>query len=500
MASANALTALVELNFNTFLLWMSTLGVILLIWCIQIYMQTRTLHEAVQAMNISIREDITSHISNYSYDDFERNSEGTYVSWLTNDITTINEYGFGTLTVILSQLFTILFSVTAIFHFHYSIIVTVSGLVIVVLGTPKIFSKKLNIAMNKVTEENEKLTTQIGDVMNGYSSLFMMNLREFIVYKIREGSLSFAEKKVSYAKLSGLMSASTNGASLLSQIIVIVQTGYLYAINLVPVGAMSGTQYFAANIFASLTGLSANLIEMKTVNSIFNKFEKMKVSENNKIKIDVFSNYLMFQDVTFQYENTDQPIINNKSLVINKGGKYALIGQSGTGKSTILNLISGKIQKYMGHIEIDGHDYKNLDLNSVRGQIIYLEQSPHIFNISIRENIDLKQDATKTELQNAIKRAGLESFIASLPNGLDTIIHTNGKNLSGGQRQRIALARGFITGKSIVLFDEATSSLDKVSAKKIEDDIVKQADLTVIMVTHHLREDLKEKLTDIIYM
>lgn len=498
--TANALTALVELNLEVFFMWMLGMGGVLLLWCIQIYMQSKTFTQAVQEMNISMREDITKRISRYSYENFEKNAEGSYVSWLTNDINTINSYGFHTLSVVVTQIFTILFSVSAIVYFHYSILFTVSGLVLLVLGTPRIFSRKLNEAMGEVTKTNENVTTQIGDVMNGYSSLFMMNLRTFIVSKTKEVSGELAEKKVDYGKKAGLMSASTNGISLLSQVIVIAQTGYLYAQNLVPIGAMNGTQYFAANIFASLTGLSANLIEMKTVTPIFEKFESIEIDGKNKASIDEFNESLRLDKVSFTYPKMSSPVLNKQSFEFKKNKKYALLGSSGKGKSTILNLLSGKLKNYDGKIYIDGLDYKKLNLDSVRDQIIYLEQSPHIFNLSIRENIDLTQRATEEEMDQALKRSGLNEFISSLPNGLDTEIETNGKNLSGGQRQRIALARGLITGKTIVLFDEATSSIDTRSAKKIEEDIINSLELTVILVTHHLRENVKGKIDEIIYL
>lgn len=210
-AFSNALTSLVSSHFQGFIIWMSILIGIFLIWCLQIYMQSKTLQIAIQAMNSSIRKDVTERIANYSYEDFTKHTEGTYVSWLTNDITTINHYGFHTLAVVASQLFTILFSISAIVYFHYSLIITLSGLVGLVLFTPRLFSDELNEKMNHMTQEDERFTTQIGDVMSGYSTLFVMNIRKYIVTNIFEGSTKLAKKKIAYSKSAGRMSASTNG-------------------------------------------------------------------------------------------------------------------------------------------------------------------------------------------------------------------------------------------------------------------------------------------------
>ena len=495
--SANALTALVELDFQSFIQWMLIMLGVFLVWCLQIYMQTVSYSKALEAMNISMREDITNRIAHYTYSDYEKHSEGTYVSWLTNDITTINYYGFGTLSMIVTQLFTVLFSIVAIINFHYSLLITISILALIVLNTPKLFSKRMNERMTEMTQGDEQMTTKMGDVMNGYSSLFMMNLRQFIVSKARGASEELASKKIAYAKVSGLMSASTNGASLFSQIIVIAQTGFLYIQGLVPVGAMNGTQYFAANIFASLTGLSANLIELKTVQPIFDKFEKIDIYEKDKPNAESLSREIRMVDVSYRYTKMKEPVIQSKTFSFKKGEKIGVFGASGTGKSTLLNLLTGKLEDYSGTIFIDDLNYRDLNMDSIRDQIIYLEQTPHLFNISLKENITLSQSIAPEIIQNAIDKAGLTPFVHTLTEGLETLVETNGKNFSGGQKQRIALARGLASGKEVVLFDEATASLDEQSAKEIEDYLM-ESNLTVIIVSHHVSEELRGKF-DTIY-
>lgn len=498
LVSANALTALVELNFESFILWILIMVIIVIVWCIQIYMESTLYTKAVQTMDLEIRNDISRAVSHLEYKDFHQKSEGTYVSWLTNDISMINQYGFGNLSMIVRQITTILFSIAAIIHFHYSLIITITILVVFMLLAPQIFSERMNKSISEVTQSNEKIITLLQDTFNGFNAYYMLNGNDYIVSKANQSSQLISQKKQNYAKIYGKMSSTTNGVSLISQIIVIAQTGYLYTLNIVAVGAMSATQYFAANIFSSLTGLSANWTEMKTIEPIFDKFNDLQVeSYANLSSTNEFNQKISLKNVSYTYEEGTKVVVNDITIDINKNRKYALIGDSGSGKTTILNIISGRLREYTGDCYFDSINYKDLDYRSLRAQIMYIEQNPHIFNSSIRENITLNQKVSKEKLEAAVTQSGLNDWLSLLPNGLDTNINSNAKNLSGGQKQRIALARGLVTDKKIILFDEGTSSLDETSANEIEEILLSDPNLTVIIVTHHLKSKLVSQMDKI---
>lgn len=498
LVSANALTALVELDFRSFLLWIFLMVLIVLVWCLQIYMESTLYSKTVQNMNTQIREDISNIVSQLEYEDFHRQSEGSYVSWLTNDIEMINHYGFGNLNMIVRQISTIIFSVAAILHFHYSLIITIALLVLVMIIAPRFFSDQMNNKIGEVTKASEKIVTILQDTYNGFNAYYMLSSNDFIINKTNQASQLISKKKQSYAKTYGKMSSTTNGVSLASQIIVIAQTGYLYTLSIVAVGAMSATQYFAANIFSSLTGLSANWTEMKTVQPIFDKFYDLKSKNNTSLnKVTEFNDHIRLDNVSYNYNEDSSLVIDNLSIEIRKNKKYGLIGDSGSGKSTVLNLLSGRLTEYSGKITFDSMDYRNINRKSLREQLLYIEQSPHIFNLSIKENITLNQEIDEEKLESAITNSGLNHWLERLPNGIETIIDSNAKNLSGGQKQRIALARGLVMDKKIILLDEGTSSLDENSSNQIEETLLNNPNLTVIIVTHHLKSGLKSKINKI---
>ncbi|MFM1572503.1 ATP-binding cassette domain-containing protein [Helcococcus ovis] len=240
---------------------------------------------------------------------------------------------------------------------------------------------------------------------------------------------------------------------------------------------------------------------MKAVNPIFKKFDNIIESKSIELlKINSsLNNSIDFKNINFRYGNNTK-ILNNFSYNFEKGKKYVIIGDSGKGKTTLLNILIGKLENYDGDIMWDNKNIKEINKDSIRNKIIYLNQNPHIFNASIKENILLSENISIDRLNKVIKDVGLEPWIKTLPDGINTIIKMNGKNISGGQKQRIVIARGLLRNKDIILLDESTSSLHNEAAVEIEKMIFSNNDLTVIMVTHLLREEIKNMIDDIIKM
>lgn len=495
LSSANALTALADQNLRGFFKWILIMGIIFSLWIAQIFLETWQFSATVQKMNIEMRKDISGNVSNLDYESFFENESGTYVSWMINDVGTINEYGYANLSMIISQVFNILFSSIALLSFHYTLNISVIVLAVVMLVVPNIFKRKLNKQLLNVTSANENMTTKLTDLMNGFSTILSLNLKDYIIGNTVKESQKVAKEKVAFAKYSGIMSATTNGVSLISQVLIISLAGYLFFKNLVPIGTLTAAQYFSATIFSSLTGLSANLVEFKTTSPIFEKFNvKSRLPESSNKNYQFKSNIEM-KNIMFRYGDTH--ILDDFSLSINKGGKYAIKGESGTGKSSILNLLIGYLKEYQGTIQMDGLDYKNINPEALRDNFTYISQQPHIFSGSIKENITLGVEYSQKEIDNVLKFTGLAKWITSLPSQDETYISYNSHNISGGQKQKIALARGLIRGREIILLDEATSAIDKQSSTEIESRLI-QSKYTVIMITHRLDEEISKEL-DYIY-
>jgi ATP-binding cassette subfamily B protein len=200
------------------------------------------------------------------------------------------------------------------------------------------------------------------------------------------------------------------------------------------------------------------------------------------------TNDITFDRVTFQYENSETPVLDNLSLKLKVGKTIAIVGPSGSGKSTLLNLILRLYTPDEGRLTIDGVDIRKVTRESLRRSMAVVFQENMLFNMSIRENIRLgKEGATDEEVEQAARKAEIHRYIMSLPQRYDTLVGERGDTLSGGQRQRIAIARAVVRNPSLLLLDEATSALDQTTEAAINKTLMKLAEgRTMIFSTHRL--------------
>ena len=240
------------------------------------------------------------------------------------------------------------------------------------------------------------------------------------------------------------------------------------------------------NIGKNFNAVQLSLMAIERVFEMIDMEVKIHEDENKK-NMPVLKKEIEFKNVNFSYTDEKQ-ILKDINLTIPKGKTVALVGNSGGGKTTVVNLIPRFYDTNEGEILIDGTNIKDISLKSLRDNIAVVFQDNFLFSGTIRDNIMLgKQNATDQEVQKAIQMACLDEFITSLENGLDTEIGERGVLLSGGQKQRIAIARAFIKNAPIVILDEATSALDNKSEAIVQqaiDNLMK--DRTVIVIAHRL--------------
>ena len=493
-ASSYALTSLANRDMNSFYIWTGVMVASLIIWSFQMFLDSRQFSKTVQNMNIEIRKDVADHLGEVSYQDYHAKDEGNYTSWMTNDVTMINEYGYATLHMIITQVLTILFSSIALFTFHYSLNIAVFILAIFMILAPRLFSKKMDEKMSEVSDANERFTNQTNDVFNNYDLFHSTNNESVISKKIVTESKYLAKKKISFATLSGFLYGTTNFISLISQVIILLLAAFLFLADLVPIGTITAAQYFSATIFTSLVGVSANYIELKTTQPIFEKFFANKKRDSNKKVLEDFKETLELKNISYSYDG--EAVVRDINMRFNKGEKYAIVGPSGAGKSTLFKIILGFLSDYQGQVIIDGQDVKDYSKESLIDKFTYLEQKSPVINSSITENIYLAKEPEPTLTEDVINIVGMKDWLDKKDN-VDYLI--NNKNISGGQRQRIAYARALVRDADIILFDEGTSALDRQSADKLENHIL-ESDKTVIIITHHLTEDVKQRLDKIYHM
>lgn len=246
-------------------------------------------------------------------------------------------------------------------------------------------------------------------------------------------------------------------------------------------------------LYTPIKGLGNNAKSMTTclcaMERVVSKLDKKSgiIDKPDAINFPEFKDKITFENINFEYKK-DKPVLKNISFEVPKGETIALVGNSGGGKTTIVNLLPRFYKLKKGAIKIDGISINDIKLNDLRAHIAIVFQDNFLFEGTIRDNILLgKLDATEAELHNAIKNSYLEDFINSLENGLDTQIGERGVLLSGGQKQRIGIARAFLKNAPILILDEATSALDNQAEHIVQqaiDNLMK--DRTVFVIAHRL--------------
>ena len=220
---------------------------------------------------------------------------------------------------------------------------------------------------------------------------------------------------------------------------------------------------------------------------IFEVIEQYEKEEFGEDSLSNFSGNVELKDVEFSYVE-DKKVLNKINMSFESGKMTAIVGKSGSGKTTILSVISKLYDIDGGTVLLDGVDIKTLNEQSIRSNIGVISQAPYIFNTTVRQNLlFVKPDATEKELVDVLKKAQIYDDIKKLENGLDSEIGENGIKLSGGQKQRVAIARLLLMDSKVIVFDEATSALDNSSQNKIVEMLEKfKEDKTIIIVAHRL--------------
>jgi lipid A export ATP-binding/permease protein msbA len=253
------------------------------------------------------------------------------------------------------------------------------------------------------------------------------------------------------------------------------------------VGAISSMYTPARRAMTRFNSISANISSITRVSEILEEVPAI-VNKKDCIKFENFARDITFENVDFKYKDSNEKILKNINLDVKKGETIAFVGNSGGGKSTLVNLIPRFFDVSGGSLKIDGIDIRDYEIKSLRKAIGIVPQETFLFSGTILSNIKYsRQNATFEEIVEAAKQANAHEFIENLSDGYNTEIGERGVKLSGGQKQRIAIARAILENPQILILDEATSALDNESEKLVQDALEKLMDgKTTFVIAHRL--------------
>lgn len=441
---------------------------------IAMFFQIKQVSKVTLKVSIDIQKKLSNHLLFSDLDMIKKISSGNHISRIMNDVNLIRDSVERSLNNLIRDLITIIFLIVYLIWLDWVLAVVVLSIYPLALKPIISIGKKQRFYALSLQEKMESLTSFLSEIFRNISMIKSYSLEKLEKNRINKSldSLFLSLFDIVKGRAKVLPLLEVLGGIAAAFVILIasyrINSGFMTigsVIGFVTALLMLAQPARALGTFNTILqeGLSAlqriykQLNEMPKIERISNVKKELKIPNNPTIE---------FKDVSFFYEKNK--IILDKISFKTKKSKMHIIGESGTGKSTIFNLISRFIDPKKGNIFINDVNIKDVSLFSLRQNISLVSQETMIYNDTFHNNISLgKLNATKPEIIKAAKLANIHDFIMSQENGYDTVISEAGSNLSGGQKQRISIARAFLKNSKILLLDEVTSALDSKTSKNI---------------------------------
>ncbi len=491
---ANVLNSLIAKEMNQFFLW---LAIDIILWMVDSFVQgARDVWKeiAIQKQLNAVRRDIIEPLTEISYSDFEKNSKEDYNSWLNNDTKLLYDNGFHQIYFVYTGIVAMLFSGIAIIFFHWVLLLTTLLVGALLFYFPKMFKQSVERDTEQVSElANDALATST-DYLRGYEVLYHNKqlglMQERTMGKFNQ--LATANVKLIFTR--AWMQYSLLGTSMLGQFLILAVAGFLIMNGQIGIGVVMSVGNLSGTVTNYSKSVANSLILLNATGKLLEKYGK--ITDESKVtdgeEVTAFESKLELKNLAVAFPDGQK--IEYPEIVIEKGKKYAIIGDSGSGKSTLINLLVGNKQDYEGEILLDGKDYKGINRKSLPHVMSVIMQFPYLFKETVEENLTLGRKISPDIFDKSIRIACADDFVF---NKLDTVYD---KNLSGGQQERLSVARELMGSKPILVMDESTASVDKKTALAVEKNILENPDLTVIMITHHLYDETQSYLDEVIHL
>ncbi len=454
----------------------------------------------VRDIEKDMRDQLMHKLFYISANQFEKKGLAYYLSKFTTDINIILNDGVNNVYGMIMQAVFVVVAVIYLLCVEPFILLIVVAVSMVQFGVPGILKKKIASSRKEYTEALEVYLDGIKSDLGGHKVIRTFDAVKQILGKQQKRS-DFVCRKNEYSSQTlywaqALASFVNNGAFL----IVLGSCMFFAVAGRITVGEIVAITNMMNFVLTPCRAISNGMIQLKSMEKVTAELEALLEQESeNDNKENLEEN---IQEICS--DNVDQKISENFSLdkltlTFEKGKKYAIVGKSGSGKSSIIKLLTEYGADYTGRVLINGHELLGLNKESIMHISPVCYQQTYIFNDTVFNNVALYQNYSKDEVIEALQKAGIYDTIQKLPEGVDEKIQENGINFSGGELQRIALARLFLRNKAMTFLDEITSGLDNATAYEIEKRLLDE-DMTIINITHRYNKALMQKYNEIIVM
>lgn len=442
-----------------------------------------------------IRVDLYEKLLSQNLEYFEKHRVGEIVSRLSADVEKLHQSFSITLPEFLRQI--IIFTVGIVVLFLYSVSLTVYMLAIfpLVIGLALVFGRYIKKLAKSRQDYLADTNVVVDETFQSFSSVKSYVNEYFELKRYRNKMDDLIAIALKYARAKGVFFTFIITGLFGALFFILWMGGIQVYKGSIDIAQLSAFIFYAMVIGGAIAGLGNQYTELigalgatERVNEILGNDQELSI-ESGTIPSASFKNNIVFKDVFFSYPTReDVEVLHGINIAVEKGQKIALVGSSGSGKSTIVKLLSRFYELQSGSITIDGVNIQDLEIKSLRKIIGIVPQEVVLFGGSILENIRYgKIDASLEEVESAAEQANALEFIKEFPEGMNTLVGERGVQLSGGQKQRVAIARAILKNPDILILDEATSSLDSESEKQVQDALEKlMQNRTTFIIAHRL--------------
>ncbi|MBE5858872.1 MAG: ABC transporter ATP-binding protein [Butyrivibrio sp.] len=445
-------------------------------------------------MESGMRRDLFEQFERFSFSYYDKNNTGEMMSKLISDLFDISELAHhGPENIFISVV-----KLTGSFIILMTMNVPMTLILMAIVLCMAFFSYKQNRHMRRTFYDNRKkiagINSSLQDTLGGIRVVKSFTGEDIEKAKFDKSNEAFLDSKKANYLTMAMFQSGNNFFEGLMYIAVIVAGGLFIARGSLSVEDLAVYALYI-NVFIAPVNVLIEFTEMlqkgmagfRRFREVMDVVPEIQDAPDAKELTNCIGN-VDYEDVSFSYDDDEERVLSHIDLHVQAGKKVAIVGPSGGGKSTLCSLLPRFYDVSKGAVKIDGQDVRSLTQKSLRGVIGIVQQEVYLFNGTIRENIAYgKQGASFEEIRDAARKADMDDFISSLPNGYDTLVGERGARLSGGQKQRIAIARVFLKNPPILILDEATSALDNESERYIQGSLDKLADgRTTITIAHRL--------------
>lgn len=422
--------------------------------------------------------------------EFQSEHLALYLSNITNDMNSVEQRYFISLHEILRRGFGALAGVIILLGVHWAVAVLalIPGFIIAYVALRS--GRGLEKHEGERSDFLQQYTIYIREVLSAFRIIRNNNLEDKVTEDFDRKSSAVQQKRFELDKAETLVNVRNNALFGIMISALLVAAMFAVRTGLTTTGGLILIINGFSNIMNAFYMVSERLPMIRSERPVFLRMEEALENKETELETEVFRTFdhsLDFDRVSFAYG--ENQVLRQASFSIRRGGKYLLVGPSGGGKSTVLRLIRKYFNPDEGAVLIDGQTLGAITRESYYEHLANVEQHVFLFDDTLRNNLTLFKDYSEDDIMRAVEGAGLSSFLASLPDGLDYTILDNGKNLSGGEKARIAIARGLIARADLLLLDEAFASLDEETARGIEQTLLALEGVTVISVSHVVFSD-----------